>query len=176
MRLTRLIVPALATAGILTGCATSPTTRQTPRCKATQLALHAGQAEAGMGHVTLPLVIENRSNARCVLSGTPRLQLLAVGHRKLPTHQRADPYAAPAGTFTLAPGAAARFTLHYATATGYSGASCPSAAALNVTLAHLRRPLHLRLRIDAYGGLLPHPACGTLWVSPLQPGAPQPNN
>lgn len=160
----------------LDGCAHSPPqAAQPPICGAGQLALRAGMADAGMGHVTRTLVLERRGGGTCRLHGTPQVRLLDASGKALPTVQRTVAYPLVPGRIPpmirLAPGEAAHFTVHYATATGYGGAHCPSAAALAVTPPGAKSALRLELPIAAYGGSLPTPVCGELWISALRPGA-----
>lgn len=178
MRLTRFAT-ACGTALLtftLNGCADGPPRAvQPPLCGTGQLSLRAGPADAGMGHVTRTLVLERRGGGTCLLHGTPQLQLLDAHDAPLPTVQRGIASPLVPGRMPpmirLEPGAAAHFTVHYATATGYGGAHCPTASALAVTPPGAKSALRLALPIAAYGGTLPTPVCGELRVSALWPGA-----
>ncbi|MEJ2631055.1 MAG: DUF4232 domain-containing protein [Acidihalobacter sp.] len=162
----------------LAGCAggSARTSAAPPICRTNQLALRAGQADAGMGHVTQALVLERRGTGSCRLFGTPRVQLLDSHGAPLPTVQRTTPYPLVPGRMPpmirLAPGEKAHFTVHYATATGYGSERCPTAAALAVTPPGATGTLHLKLSITAYGGTVAKLICGELLVSALSPGAP----
>lgn len=160
----------------LDGCASNPAhTARVPVCRADQLTLQAGTAQAGMGHVTRTLVLGRRGRGICRLHGTPRVQLLNAHGLPLQTVQRSAAYPLVPGRMPpmirLAPGATAHFTVHYATVTGYGTARCPTSAALAVTPPGATSALRLALTISAYGGTLPTPVCGELWVSALWPGA-----
>jgi hypothetical protein len=162
----------------LAGCAggSARTNAAPPICRTNQLALRAGPADAGMGHVTQALVLERRGAGNCRLFGTPRVQLLDSHGAPLPTVQRTTPYPLVPGRMPpmirLAPGEKAHFTVHYASATGYGSERCPTAAALAVTPPGATDALYVKLSMTAYGGTVAKLICGELLVAALSPGAP----
>jgi len=165
------LAPVLLALGACAAIPSGPT--PPPQCVATQLRAHAGQPEAGMGHITRRIFIQNISHHRCVLAaGIPRLQLLTAQGSALQTQQQPFPYPGAAAVSTqnivLRSAETVAFWMHYAAKTGYGYASCPWASAIALRLPGLTTPLHLVMRLRPYGGLLPHPTCGEISVTPLQ--------
>lgn len=170
-----MLAPVLLALGACAAIPSGPT--PPPQCVATQLRAHAGLAEAGMGHITRRIFVQNISHHRCVLAaGIPRLQLLTAQGSALQTQQQPFPYPGAAAVSTqnivLRSAETAAFWMHYATQTGYGYASCPWASAIALRLPGLTTPLHLVMRLRPYGGLLPHPTCGEISVTPLRINLP----
>jgi len=107
---------------------------------------------AGAGNVVYELDLTNISRTSCRLTGLPRLRLVGLGNRPLPTHViAAYPGQLTAVLVRLAPGAAAVATARFS----------PDVPGIGETTIGACEPIAYRLRVTAPGG-------GTL-LAPIAP-------
>jgi hypothetical protein len=152
-----------------TSTATAPeTSLPGPTCQTSQLALVQDHNGVALGHVSVLLRIDNRSQQTCALEGYPTLQLLDARQQPLPTHQQkttmAYTFTVPAPLrVVLAPGASAYIHLEWSDVAP-SGQACSSGAAfLRITPPQNQTPLLAQLPIGACDG--------AIITSPLEPSA-----
>jgi hypothetical protein len=89
---------------------------QSPPCRGNELAgaFSTVRGSAGAGQITYRLRVVNHSRAACFLSGIPRVRLLGLRWKPLPTRAvPAFPGALTAVRVELAPGAAAALTARF---------------------------------------------------------------
>jgi hypothetical protein len=133
---------------------------------AADLALSFLGQNGGLGHGELGFALRNSGRSSCHTGGYPGVLFLGPSGQPLPTHPSRSTQdffgKTPVVPIVLAPGQTASFRLgvtHEAT----TGASCSSAAALQVIPPNDTASLRTTIRDGAY-------QCGTATVSPLEPG------
>ncbi len=91
-----------------------------PRCRGSQLSVHAIPTDGAAGNVLTPIVLTNVSSDACSLAGYPRLRFFGRDGRDLGLHASDDPKdegqippsPVPRAPFVLAAGAKAWFRLY----------------------------------------------------------------
>jgi hypothetical protein len=158
--------PATTPAASTTTAASTPTTTAAmPACTASDLAISYGGSNGATGNIVLSFALRNTGATPCHTYGFPGVQFLDRTGRPLPTassrttHDILGP--APATRLVLAPGHTASFRL--VAPLSKPGASCANAYGLQAIAPD--DTAHLIARIP--DGLT---ECGTVTVSPLQPG------
>lgn len=137
------------------------------------MTLSGGLTSGAAGSLLAQYELINHSSRSCTLRGYPQVQMLdAAGHalRTLYSHAPSGAAGVRVATVTLTPGRGAWFAIDYATATGFAGERCPTAARLRVTPPQLSQSLVLGGRaahITPYGGSTVHLLCGEIHVTPL---------
>lgn len=115
-------------------------------CTGAQLAgtFSAVKPSAGAGNITYALVLHNRLNVSCTLTGLPAATLVGKTGKPLPTHVRAAfPGALAAILVRLAPGGRTRATARFS----------PDVPGVGEPTAGLRcEPVAYVLRVKAQGG------------------------
>jgi len=109
-------------------------------CNGTQLTgrFAAVPGSAGAGNIVYALTLRNRSQRTCAVTGLPRVRLVGLHGRLLPTHVvAAAPNQLTAALIVLAPGASARATARFSPdvpgpGEGKPGACEPKAYRLSV--------------------------------------------
>jgi hypothetical protein len=155
-----------------TSTSTPPTTvaQGTVTCRSAQLTVLAGASQGAAGHQGRVYQLQDSSSTPCTLFGYPGLGLLDSSGKALPTTViRQGGFAEP--TVTLLPGGSAYFTASWPDATGYSGASCPTSASLEITPPNDKG--HVVIvgpggAIQAFGGTTTNLRCGTITVTPVR--------
>jgi Protein of unknown function (DUF4232) len=136
------LLPALA-ASLAGGSARAQGT--TAFCSGTQLQgrFAAVPGSAGAGNIVYALTLRNRSRHACAVTGLPRVRLVGLHGKLLPTHVvAAAPNQLTAALITLAPGASARATARFSPDVPGPGEDKPGAC----------EPKAYRLSVDARGG------------------------
>jgi hypothetical protein len=136
---------ALLCVAVSAVAASAGASTEAPLCKGSQLAgSFAGvPGSAGAGNITYRLVLRNRSNAECQLSGLPSARLLGKTGNALPTHVRAAfPGALAAVLVRLAPGSKTRATARFS----------PDVPGVGETTVGRCEPIAYWLRVNAQGG------------------------
>jgi Protein of unknown function (DUF4232) len=142
------------------------------RCHRDQLRAQLGQANGAAGSVRISATFTNTSKSTCTLEGYPGMQMLNEAGKQIPTtvHRGLSGTVTQVRTVSLAPGAAARFYMGFADATGYSGKKCPASARVKVTAPNDFSSITVAWHLQPYGGTIPHLHCGLISVSPVQAG------
>jgi hypothetical protein len=142
---TRLATALLLCAAAAASAATAGARTQTSLCKGSQLAgsLTAVPGSAGAGNISYRLVLRNRSDARCQLTGLPAGRLLGKTGKPLPTHVQAEfPGALSAVLVRLAPGQRSKATARFS----------PDVSGVGETTVGRCEPVAYWLRVDGQGG------------------------
>lgn len=143
----RLVALAAAAAGLaLAGAWQASARPASAQCTGAQLAgsFTVIRGSAGAGNISYALVLRNRSQTMCTLTGLPSVRLLGASGRPLPTHVRAAfPGALTAILVRLAPGGRTRATARFS----------PDVPGVGEPTQGLRcEPIAYRLRVNAPGG------------------------
>ncbi len=165
--------PALLALLVVVGAAllgsTAEARQSTKYCNSLQLigTFAAVPGSAGAGNIVYALTLRNRSTQACTVTGLPKVTLVGLHSRTLPTHVRAAaPNQLTSALISLPHGASARATARFSPdvpgkGEQKSGACEPKAYALavndpggGVTLAPMRPPTpvceHGQLQFKAY--------------------------
>jgi hypothetical protein len=154
MRGTALLAVFIAAAAMLVG-GSAQAGRTTSWCTGTQLTgrFAAVPGSAGAGNIVYALTLTNRSTQTCTVSGLPKVTLLGVHGRALPTHVIAGaPNQLTAALITLTHGRSARATARFS----------PDVPGVGETTIGRCEPKAYRLSVKAPGG-------GTVVVPIAQP-------
>lgn len=156
---------ALALGGVggaaaVAACSANAATHSVHHCTTKQLAVSFDRADHGAGSVFLPVVLTNRSQQTCTISGYVGVRLLGEHNRRLATHvQRV---AEARGTIVLRPGQSALAVLQWVE--NQQPAVHPQAIAI-------RPPHGGRAVIAGWQGDWGVVSRHTIYVRPLQPAA-----
>lgn len=122
-------------------------------CRATDLRLAAGDADAGAGNRTQILTLSNAGTTPCRLSGYPAVSLLDANGRPV-TGVRADQNPATAAPVTLEPGGRAFFDIAWTVVPNEAEGqtTCPTAARVRVRIGSDTASLALPLSFTPCGG------------------------
>jgi hypothetical protein len=160
--------PSSSSATSSTGSASTSATAVggVPRCTAAVLSVSFLGQQGATGHGELGFALRNTGSRTCHTFGYPGVLFLSSSGAPLPTGSQrvTQDYfgTAPVTGLNLAPGEHASFRLGV-THVGTSGASCVTAAAVQIIPPDDTHTLHVTVPAGAY-------ECGTVTVSPLRPG------
>lgn len=129
-----------------------------------QLAVSAGQQDAGLGHVGVAVVFRNTGSLTCVLTGYPTVSGLDAAGRPLAQAQRTltgylggEVRGAPASAVPLAPGQSAAALVEGLNRAPDGGSACPPYAELSVAAPGQTRTHTLAVAFGACSDLQVHP-------------------
>ena len=149
-----------------TSTSTTTAAGSTPACVASMLALSFLGGEGATGHIELGFALRNTSSGSCHTYGYPGVLFLnknGQGLTTVTTRTTHDFFGSlPIAVLTVAPGAEVSFRLGTSDVTG-SGPSCATATGLQVIAPDDTATLKTALSPSTF-------ECGTVTVSPLQPG------
>jgi len=158
--------PTTTSTGPPTSTSTTTAAGSTPACVASMLALSFLGGEGATGHIELGFALRNTSSGSCHTYGYPGVLFLnknGQGLTTVTTRTTHDFFGSlPIAVLTVAPGAEVSFRLGTSDVTG-SGPSCATATGLQVIAPDDTATLKTALSPSTF-------ECGTVTVSPLQPG------
>jgi len=155
------------------------------RCRTANLSVSLAASQGAAGSVIRVYEFTNQGSAACTLYGYPGLELLTASRQPLPTTVVRRPATGgqltvadgqtittskTEATVTLPVGGHAWTVVQYAAGTGYSGETCPTSAALEITAPnayHSTVLTGLAGQIQAFGGTTTALHCGILDVEPV---------
>jgi hypothetical protein len=158
----------------------TPTTTTTiassaPSCVNGQVSVSAGSVVAGLGHVAVPFVFTNQSQATCTLSGYPGVAgLNEMGNQVVQAERTLGGYMGPFLTspnlpvVPLAPGQSASALIESTDNPIGTATTCPAYPSFLVTPPNLT--VSVRQPIPNFGSDPGIPGCSQIDVHPVVPG------